>query len=90
MADESQVPDVEQMLPAALGCLSADLTTPGAAVWLRPLTPFLTQRKPKNFLLGEHFLFEVFPSPTEPHLGEQMFSQSQALQVASMTHLGRR
>lgn len=36
-ADESQVPDVEQMLQTALGCLPADLTTPGAAVRLTGL-----------------------------------------------------
>lgn len=82
VADESQVPDVEQMLQAAL-------TTPAAAVRLRPLTLFLAQRKPKNFLC-EHYLFEMFPSPTEPHLGEQMYSQSQDLQVDFMTNLGRR
>lgn len=37
VADESQIPDVERMLQAALGCLSMDWTTPGAAVRLRPL-----------------------------------------------------
>ena len=44
VADESQVPDVEQMLRTALDCLSVDLTTPGPAVRLRPLAPFLAQR----------------------------------------------
>lgn len=34
VADESQVPDVEQMLQKTLGRLLADLTTPGADVRL--------------------------------------------------------
>ncbi|XP_046494371.1 uncharacterized protein LOC124225762 isoform X4 [Equus quagga] len=52
-ADESEVPvpDVEQMLQAALDFLLTDLTTPGLAVRLRPLAPFRAHRKPKNFLL---------------------------------------
>lgn len=78
------------MLQAALDFLLTDLTTPGLAVRLRPLAPFRAHRKPKNFLLCEYSLFEMFPSPTEPHLGERMYSQSQALQVDFMTHLGRR
>ena len=69
---------------------SADLTTPGPAVRLRPLALALAQRKPKNFLLCERSLLEMSCSRTEPHLGEQTYLGSQALQVDSMTLLGRR
>lgn len=48
MADESQAPDVEQMSQTALGCLPAELATPGAPV--RPTGLFRAQRKPVNFL----------------------------------------
>lgn len=54
VADESQVPDVEQMLQTALGCLPEDLTTPGAAVRLTGL--FRAQRKPMNFLCERSLL----------------------------------
>lgn len=77
------------MLQAALGILSVDFAIPGPAVWLRPLALFLVQRKPKNFLLCECSLFEMFHSHAEPHLGEQMYSQSQALRVDFMIHRSR-
>ncbi|XP_070347203.1 uncharacterized protein [Equus asinus] len=82
-ADESEVPvpDVEQMLQAALDFLLTDLTTPGLAVRLRPLAPFRAHRKPKNFLLCVQFsvtsLFTLLCSDHHRHPSPELFSFSQ-------------
>ncbi|XP_046494370.1 uncharacterized protein LOC124225762 isoform X3 [Equus quagga] len=82
-ADESEVPvpDVEQMLQAALDFLLTDLTTPGLAVRLRPLAPFRAHRKPKNFLLCVQFsvtsLFTLLCCDHHRHPSPELFSFSQ-------------
>lgn len=82
VAGESQVPDVEQMPQADLGCLSEDLTT----VWISCRAQ-ATGPVPG---LEKEYLRTCFSVKGLRDLGEQMYSLSQAVQVDFMMHLGRR
>lgn len=59
-AGESQVP---AWGAGSFGLLSADLTTPGPAVRLRPLALLLARRKPQNFLLRESPSWKCLVAP---------------------------